>query len=193
MSSKRIRERLSAADRMGVWAFTPSSFSVLLGGVERRYLRLLMKRLADTGVLVRAVRGVYVNPLARSLPADVRASLIPFIRPREFTYISLESRLSELGIISQVTNTLTCMTTGETGYFATPWGNIDLVHTERDLEDTIAGEVFWRPDSPLPVASAKRAIMDLRRARRSTDLVDEETLRDILEEEEEAMIGRFHP
>ena len=63
----------------------------------------LMKRLTDQGVLIRAVRGVYVNPLARSLPADVRRGLLRFLRPREISYVSLESKLSEAGAISQIT------------------------------------------------------------------------------------------
>ena len=33
-----------------------------MGGVDPAYLKLMMKRLSDQGVLIRAARGVYVNP-----------------------------------------------------------------------------------------------------------------------------------
>src|SRR5215831_737985 len=112
MKRQALMQKLDDVDRRGVWAFTPETFSALLAKPEPNYLKLMMKRLADQGVLVRAARGVYVNPHARSMPGDVRGGLIRFLRPREVTYVSLESRLSEVGAISQVTTALTCMTTG---------------------------------------------------------------------------------
>src|ERR1700734_3540886 len=105
-------QKLEDMDARGVWAFTPASFSALLGDPEQNYFKLKMKRLADQGALIRAARGVYVNPYARSMPKDVRGGLIRFLRPRELTYVSLETRLSEAGAISQVATTLTCMTAG---------------------------------------------------------------------------------
>jgi hypothetical protein len=56
-------EKLAWADTAGVWAFTLPSFSALMGGIAPDYLKLMMKRLSDQGVLIRAARGIYVNPL----------------------------------------------------------------------------------------------------------------------------------
>src|SRR3954468_21462812 len=103
MKRRALAQKLNDLDRRGVWAFTPATFSVLLADPKQNYLKLTMKRLADQGVLMRAARGVYVNPNARSMPNDVRSGLIRFLRPREITYVSLESKLSEAGAISQVT------------------------------------------------------------------------------------------
>lgn len=177
---------------MGVWAFTPASFSVLFGGVDRGYLRLMMKRFADNGVLQRAARGVYVNPTARSLPDDIRLGLIPFLRPRELSYVSYESRLSELGVISQISNALTCATTGSSGNFNTPWGRIEFTKTSREMSEQLEDELVWRDRSPIPFATTARAIKDLKRSGRSLDLVDEETLEDVLAEENEVS-NAFHP
>src|SRR5260221_12399474 len=102
MKRTQYMHNLTAADCEGVWAFTPATFSALLGNVETNYLKLMMKRLTDQGVLIRATRGVYVNPNARCLPADLRAGLIRFLRPPEISYVSLEYRLSEVGVSSQV-------------------------------------------------------------------------------------------
>src|SRR4029078_9404878 len=125
---------LLAADRSSVWAFTSASLGALLGKVEPNYLKLMLKRLTDQGVLTRAARGVYVNPLARSLPADVRRGLLRFLRPREISYVSLESKLSVRGLILQITNALTCMTTGSPGWFDTPWGAVEFTHTDRMIQ-----------------------------------------------------------
>jgi len=122
MKRRDLNDKLAQADAAGVWAFTLPSFSALMGGVDPAYLKLMMKRLSDQGVLIRAARGIYVNPHARSRPADVRRGLLRFLRPREINYVSLESKLSEAGVISQIATALTCMTTGSPGRFETPWG-----------------------------------------------------------------------
>ena len=74
----------------------------LLGWVEPRYLNLMMKRLTDQGVLIRAARGVYVNPSCPLHAERCPRRLIRFLRPREVSYVSLETKLSEAGVISQV-------------------------------------------------------------------------------------------
>ncbi len=181
MKRSELLQKLTAADREGVWAFTPATFSALVGDIEPGYLKLMMKRLTDQGVLIRAARGVYVNPNARSLPADVRAGLIRFLRPRDISYVSLESRLSEIGVISQVATTLTCMTTGSPGRFDTPWGAIEFTHTDRNI--VLDADIHLRDDGVLE-ASVERAVRDLRRVGRNIALIDEEILADVLSEEE---------
>jgi hypothetical protein len=180
MKRKALNERLAQADAAGVWAFTPPSFSVLMGGIEPAYLKLMMKRLSGQGVLIRAARGIYVNPHARSLPSDVRRGLLRFLRPREITYVSLESRLSDAGIISQIPTTLTCMTTGSPGRFETPWGAVELTHTDRTIR--VGTDVFPQDDGTLE-ATTRTAVRDLRRVGRNLDLIDEEGLAEILAEE----------
>jgi hypothetical protein len=173
MRRSDLLRHLGEADRNGVWAFTPATFAALLGDLEPGYLRVMLKRLADQRVLIRAARGVYVNPHARSMPTDVRGGLIRFLRPREISYVSLESRLSEAGIISQVATALTCMTTGSPGRFDTPWGAIEFTHTDRAIE--LGADVHVRDDGVLE-ADIGRAARDLRRVGRNTDLIDEEAL-----------------
>jgi len=190
MRRAALSKRLIEADRKSIWAFTPATFGALLGEVEPNYLKLMMKRLTDQGVLIRATRGLYVNPQARSLPADVRRGLIRFLRPRELSYVSLESKLSEAGVISQLTNSLTCMTTGSPGTFETPWGIIEFTHTDRDIDPE--ADVYRRDDGTLE-ATVARAVRDLRRVARNVDLVDPETLADALAEEENHEQQSFQP
>ena len=173
-------QKLDEMDHRGVWAFTPATFSALLGEPDPNYLKLMMKRLADQSVLVRAARGVYVNPHARSMPGDVRRGLIRFLRPREVSYVSLEYKLSEVGAISQVAATLTCMTTGSPGRFDTPWGGIEFTHTDRII--AVGTDVHTGDDGVLE-ATAERSARDLRRVGRNTGLIDEETLVDAISDE----------
>lgn len=181
MKRSDVSHILLEGDRRGLWAFTPSSFSALLHGVAPNYLKLMMKRLVDQGVLQRAAKGVYVNHLARSMPSDVRRGLIRFLRPREFSYVSLETKLSEAGIISQVAMALTCMTTGSPGTFRTPWGIIEFTHTERrvdaDRDVYLADEGTWE-------ATVSTAARDLRRVGRNVNMIDPATLAQVVVEEQ---------
>ncbi len=181
MKRRDLNEKLDQADVAGVWAFTPPSFSTLMGGVDPAYLKLMMKRLSDQGALIRAARGVYVNPHARSRPADARRGLLRFLRPREINYVSLESKLSEAGVISQITTALTCMTTGSPGRFETPWGAVEFTHTGRKIE--VGTDVVVQDDGTLE-ATIRTAVRDLRRVGRNLDLIDEEILADVISEEE---------
>ena len=180
--SKRIRDLLREADGDGVWVFTPSTFAMLRGEPEGPYHRLLLKRLVEQGVLQRVVPGIFVNPSARSMPSDPRLHLVPYLRPGEISYVSLESRLSEAGAISQITHALTLMTTGRAHSFETPWGIVDFTHTDR--KEPLADGIEFREDSPVPYASLARAYKDLKRVGRNVDLVDVDELTDMIEEEE---------
>jgi hypothetical protein len=180
MKRRALLDKLDEADRWGVWAFTSATFAALLGNPSPNYLRLRMKRLADQGMLLRAARGVYVNPRARSLPSDVRAGLIRFLRPREISYVSLESKLSEAGAISQLPTVLTCITTGSSGRLDTPWGAIEFTHTDRGI--TLGTDVFARDDGLLE-ATVERSVRDLRLVGRNLDLIDAETLAEAIDEE----------
>jgi hypothetical protein len=182
MKRSDLNQKLFQADASGVWAFTPSSFSTLMGGIEPKYLKLMTKRLADQGVLIRAVRGVYVNPHARSQPSDVRRGLLRFLRPRQISYVSLETRLSEAGAISQIATALTCMTTGSPGRFETPWGAVEFTHTDRVIR--IGTDVVAKDDGTLE-ATVRTAVRDLRRVGRNLDLIDGAILAEAITEEED--------
>ena len=74
MKRRDLNEKLARADAAGIWAFTPSSFSALMGGVDPAYLKLMMKRLSDSGSAdPRRARGVYINPNAPIAPGEAGA------------------------------------------------------------------------------------------------------------------------
>ncbi len=183
-----LATELDRVDGLGVWAFTLDGLSALCGGIERGYLRLMAKRACEgrRPLLVRASPGIYVNERARCLPADVRAGLVPYLRPREVSYLSLESVLSEHGVISQVTTAMTLVTTGDSRRFDTPWGAIDFSQTSREISPD-AGVAFGI--GGLPRATVARAWEDLQKVRRNLDLVDRDLLEEIIQEERDERPG----
>lgn len=81
------------------------------------------------------------------------------------------------------------MTTGSSGAFVTQWGDIQFTHTQRELGDKLEDDMIWNDDSPIPTATVARAYRDYELVRRRLDLIDEETLDDVLEEERQISHG----
>lgn len=123
------------------------------------------------GIIERVARGLYVNPRARCLPPDVLSSLVSFLKPWDFSYVSLESALSEAGWISQIPSRLTLMTTGRSQTFETPYGTIEFVHTAQKL-DRMPEDIYFDRTRELYVAAPERAYRDLKRTGRNLDLVE---------------------
>ena len=79
-------------------------------------VRTGLNRLIRAGILKRACRGIYANPQAHSFNGRVIERIAQALRPGKFSYVSLESMLSEYGEISQIpVDRLTVMTTGRKG------------------------------------------------------------------------------
>ncbi len=92
------------------------------------------------------------------------------LRRGEYNYISLESALSEYGVISQIPIVrLTVMTTGRKGVFKTPYGVIEFTHTDRDDIDILNNTIL--SDRPLRIATESAAIRDLKRVGRNTHML----------------------
>ncbi len=142
-----------------------------------------LRRLVRQGVLERAARGVYVNSLSRLSKRYRVEEIAVCLRRGEYSYVSLESALSEYGAISQIPmSRITVMTTGRSAEIRTRYGVIEFTHTSRAerniLENTIVME-----GRPLRIARVEAALRDLRRVGRNLDMVNEEYYQEILEEQ----------
>ncbi|MDR1079169.1 MAG: DUF6088 family protein, partial [Propionibacteriaceae bacterium] len=132
-----------------------------------------VKRLTAKGVLIRAARGVYVFAYSPRIGAATIEDVALALRRSEHSFESLESALSQWGLISQVpVDRITLMTTGGAGTFRTPYGTIEFVHTQADPSEIRANTVE-RPGHALPIATEAYAVANLRRTRRNLGLIDE--------------------
>ena len=91
----------------------------LFTGMKPPTLRMSLKRLNEKKVIQRICRSYYANPF--NLPSLEEISSI--IYPP--SYISLESALSRWGVLSQIPQILTCVTTKLPQKFTTPFGDIE--------------------------------------------------------------------
>jgi predicted transcriptional regulator of viral defense system len=167
-----LRELISAMNRWddaGIWAYSLNTLKLMFPE-DLATLKKSLGRHVKDHLIERVARGLYVNPRARSFPPDVLSALVPFLRPWEFNYLSLESALSETGRISQIPSRMTLMTTGRSQTFATPFGTLEFIHTAQ-TGDQLRGEMIFDETRALDVASPARALRDLRRVGRNLDLV----------------------
>jgi hypothetical protein len=133
-------------------------------------------RLVKCGILVRACRGVYVNPHAQSFDSRTIERIALALRPGAYNYVSLESMLSECGDISQIpVDRLTVMSTGRKGVYQTPYGVIEFTHTKRTVSDILT-HITSVEGRPLRIASKAMAWRDLKRVGRNVGTVNAETL-----------------
>lgn len=163
-------------DRQGKYVFTHADLRKLFPGDKPKAFTEGLGRLVKAELLVRACRGVYVNPYALSQDGYTIEHIAKALRRGEFNYVTLESMLAEYGVISQIPiDRLTVMTTGREGIYHTPYGTIEFTHTQRSTVD-IVESIHTVPHRPLRVASQTVAWRDLKRVGRNINMVDQGVL-----------------
>lgn len=159
-------------DKKGKYVFTKHELHKLFPQDNPKTLDEGIHRLVKVQLLTRACRGVYVNPHALSSDGYTIEHIAKALRPGEYNYVSLESLLSEYGVISQIpVDRLTVMTTGRSGQYKTPFGTIEYTHTKRAVVDIVNGITAVK-NRPLRIATKKVAWRDLKRVGRNTNMVN---------------------
>lgn len=178
MNRTRAIEILRHWDKCGRYVFTRSQLARLFPEDSPKTFTEGLQRLVKAGLLVRACRGIYVNPYSQSFDSRVIEHIARALRPGAYSYVSLESRLAEFGAISQIpVDRLTVMTTGRKGVYRTPYGVIEFTHTKRPIADVLAG-IRQVEARPLRIATKAAAWRDLKRVGRNVGMVNREALGD---------------
>ena len=119
-----------------------------------------------------------MNPVAASKNRWIAEEVAKALRPGNLSYVSLESMLSEYGVISQIPiNRMTVMTTGASGLIETPYGTIEFTHTKRSTAEIVRHTVVVK-GRPLRIATKPAAIRDLLRVGRNVNMMDLQELDD---------------
>lgn len=172
MKKTDLIHKLAALDRAGVYVFVRSDIEKMFPTEAPKALEKSLQRMVQDGFLVRAARGIYVNPAAQSMSSRVIEDVVKALRPGAFSYVSLESILSEYGVISQIPlNRITVMTTGSPGICDTPFGTVEFTHTKRAPAQVLDRSMNVE-GRPLRIASKEAAIADLRRVGRNTNMLN---------------------
>ena len=178
MKMSALIEFLDLLSENGIHAFTNGMIRNVFPGEPEENLKKTLKRAVAGRVIERACRGVYMRN--NSANAYKLESIAAALRGGKYSYISLETALSEYGAISQMTiNYLTVMTTGRSQKYTTPYGTIEFTHTSR-RESEIVRNTYWQDERPLRIASLEMAFEDLKRVGRNIHMVSMEAYHEII-------------
>jgi len=166
---------LSSWDKHGRHVYLKRDLGVILGE-KGRLLDQTLHRLVRSDILERVAHGVYVFKYSRHVGADTIEHIARNLRRGDIVFESLESALSQYGVISQVPiDRITLMTTGRSGEYKTPYGVIEFTHTKESV-DQILPNIRQREGHPLPIATKHYAYRNLRSTKRNLTMIDEEAL-----------------
>lgn len=177
-----LTERLDRLGREGISAFSTRMLKSYFPEEPEISLKKTLARSIKNGVLERVCRGAYVYSREFKYSPYKLEAIAVTLRAGEYSYISLESALSEYSVISQMLlSHLTVMTTGRSQTYHTPYGTIEFTHTERGETEILSGTVK-QPERPLRLATPGLALADLKRVKRNLDLVNMDVYEDIIRE-----------
>ena len=155
------------------YLFALEDLRALFPDLSDSAFKTVMSRAVSSGVLVRVCRGIYLYDRV-----DYPRGLVLFhaaarLRADIFNYLSLETVLSDAGVISQVLiNRITLMSSGRSHVISCgKFGTIEFVHTSQ-LPADLAPDLIYDVACHLWRASVPQALRDMRATRRSLDLVD---------------------
>ena len=149
--------------------YSTASFRSLFPDLSPGAYRALLHRAEKRGLLERVCKGIYQYAGAPDNSGLILFHTAALLRARHFNYISLETVLSEAGVISQIPIAwITLVSTGRsTTVDCGRFGTIEFVHTERAMSQVI-DELRYDPDRHLYRASPELALADMHRFNRST-------------------------
>lgn len=183
MKSLDLQHRLKELEEQTQSAlFSYNQAKVLFAGENEKTLYTALRRHAKNGVIEHVCKGIWLNPLSRFANNDTRLEeLALLLRPDQYNYVSMETVLSQAGVISQqMFGYLTVMTTGSSKVIKATFGTLELTHTKRNLIEVSRHRI---PEGHrLPWADLETAYRDLKRSGRNVEMVDRVELRQAITE-----------
>jgi predicted transcriptional regulator of viral defense system len=155
------------------YLFLSDDLKLLFPDIKPSNFKALMFRMVKQGVLERICRGLYAY--IDAIPHDglLLFHVVNFLRNNHFNYLSLETVLSQGGVISQIaTDKINVMTSGRTyRQMVGKYGIIEFIHTDKKPINLIE-DLDYDLNLKIWVASIKLAIEDMKNTHRNLDLID---------------------
>lgn len=170
---KKLRNVLETLAGPEQFLFCLNDFAPVFSELSPSALKMLISRAIQNGDLEPVCRGLYLYPRTSFPGGSVLYRAAAKLRAGYFNYISLESALSDAGVISQIPlQWITLMSGGRSTIVRCgKWGTIEFVHTAKKPE-AVAERLLYDDRCGLWRAPVSLAIEDMKACRRSLDLVD---------------------
>ena len=172
-SIKILSNWLQQNKREGRYLFSLQDLRSLFPELSETAFKTLLSRTVYSGYLVRVCRGLYIYEQAYTSNGRLLFHVAAYLRSNDFNYISLETALSDAGIISQIPiNRISIMSSGRSNIISCgKFGIIEFVHTNQKPAH-IMNQLTYDHDCGLWRASSVLALRDMKATHRSCDLVD---------------------
>ncbi|WP_347928047.1 type IV toxin-antitoxin system AbiEi family antitoxin domain-containing protein [Pseudomonas helvetica] len=169
----RLIRKLSSLASEERYLFTPDDLRVLVPDISEGAYKTLLSRAVSQGHLARVCRGLYLFEAAKPVSGLVLFHAAARLRATQFNYISLETALSDCGVISQIPiNWISLMSSGRSSIISCGrWGTIEFVHTRQQPQDLV-GQIHYDARCRLWRATPQQALRDMKVAKRNMDLID---------------------
>lgn len=168
-----MRNLLFDSSNREQYLFAQQALRALYPSLSDCAYRVLLNRAVASGLLTRICRGIYL--FQRNLPKDglLLFHIAALLRANEFNYISLETVLSDAGVISQIpVNWVSILSSGRSNQInCGEFGTIEFIHTRQKPVD-VAQQLHYDTRCGLWRASVALALKDMRRMRRNCDLIN---------------------
>ncbi len=161
------------------YLFSSVDMAPLFPKLNKNGLKALLSRAGKAGFIKRVCRGIYLFSQVEYAKGFELFHAAARLRAGHFNYISLETALSDAGVISQMPiNRITIMSSGRKSEIdCSDFGRIEFIHTKKrlaNIESRLKYDTrcrMWRADKTL-------ALEDLKAVGRNLDLIDYGVLND---------------
>lgn len=155
------------------YLFTIHDLRALYPHLSYASFKTLLSRAVRSGYLGRVCRGLYICERAMPPTGLVLFHAAALLRASEFNYISLETVLSDAGVISQVPmNWVSIMSSGRSSQVSCDhFGTIEFVHTSQ-TPNAVKDQLSYDSQCHLWRGSVALALRDMKAAHRNCDLID---------------------
>lgn len=155
------------------YLFTLQDLRALCLDLSDAAFKTLLSRTVRAGYLSRVCRGVYIYKHAMPSGGLVLFHVAALLRANEFNYISLETVLSDAGVISQIPMSwISIMSSGRSNIISCgEFGTIEMVHTNQKPNHLLT-QLSYDTACKLWRANVALALRDMKMTRRNCDLID---------------------
>jgi hypothetical protein len=155
------------------YLFTTQDLKALFANTPEKTFRTFLSRAVRAERLDRVCRGLYIFKKAYKPDGLLLFHIAAQLRANELNYISLETALSDAGLISQIPiNYISIMSSGRSSILSCgQFGTIGFVHTNQKAK-TIMDQLSYDENAKLWRASVPLALSDMKATRRNCDLID---------------------
>lgn len=154
------------------YLFTLQDLSPFFPGSSPHALKTLLSRMVNHG-LERICRDLYAYKSAEFSHGRLLYHAAAHLRAHAFNYLSVESVLSDAGIISQIpTHTIFIMSSGRSSKISCgKFGMIEYIHTQQKPSQ-LTDHLVYDNECRLWRADIKLALRDMKKTQRNQDLIN---------------------